>query len=809
MALLSSPITEMAPCYDVVVIGSGYGGAISAATLARARRHGRPLSVALLEKGEEIPTGRFPDEVNEALNQFQVDNPRGRAGNDNGLYYVHSDDDITVIQGCGLGGTSLINANVSLPPEERVWSDERWPAAIRDDADGRRAAGLQRALEVLRPTPYPDDREHPPTLKYAALQKSGESMGAPVYHPPINVTFEDGLNPSGMHQRGCTGCGDCVSGCNVSAKNTLMYNYLPEARADGARIFCGVNVRTVTRGDGGWLIRWQPANVQREAFGAPPLTLRAEVVVLAAGSLGSTEILLRSRAAGLSCSDRLGARFTGNGDVLGFGYNCDQRINGIGIGASAAETTLPHDRPGPTITGALDLRDRPELADGVVIEEGALPSPLRSVLPLAFTAAGAVIGQDTDQGVLDETKEKLRTLKSNVLGADAGAVQHTQTYLVMAHDDAEGRMELADDRLRIRWDGVGRQPMFARIYDQLRQATAALGGTLVPSPLFSKLLDYNLVTVHPLGGCPMAERAEDGAVNDRGQLFSGAQGDGVHADLYVLDGAIIPRPLGVNPLLTIAALAERGVELLAADRHWAVTARPEQREQLAHDGTPDPGAGTHLWFTERLTGHLAVRAGGIGAGDGFSEAQAGELTDDFAAAEKAGQAAGSTCSMVVTISTPDLAGFVRDPEQLADAIGTVELPALDSEPFTTTAGRFNLLVSEPGDRRDRRMRYRLPLVSASGRRVFLDGHKVVRDEPGIDVVSDTTTLFVAVHEGEDDTGPVIARGVIRIAAADFARQLTTFWARRGDGRADPVAAARFGRLFAGGLWDTYQPGGVG
>jgi len=91
----------------------------------------------------------------------------------------------------------------------------------------------------------------------------------------------------------------------------------------------------------------------------------------------------------------------------------------------------------------------------------------------------------------------------------------------------------------------------------LIDATKALGGTFVKNPIWAREFGHDLVTVHPLGGCVMASDAQHGVVNHKGQVFSGANGTAVHAGLYVSDGSVVPRPLGVNPLLTISALAER------------------------------------------------------------------------------------------------------------------------------------------------------------------------------------------------------------------------------------------------------------
>src|SRR6185369_7602725 len=148
--------------------------------------------------------------------------------------------------------------------------------------------------------------------------------------------------------------------------------------------------------------------------------------------------------------------------------------------------------------------------------------------------------------------------------------QNTQTYLVMAHDDGQGRMFLEKDRLRIDWPGVGAQPLFEKINQRLLEVTKPIGGSFVPNPTWSKLANQSLTSVHPLGGCVMAESADKGVVNHKGQVFSGNAGTGVHDGLLISDGSILPRPLGINPLLTISAIAERNCALLAEDRGWKI-----------------------------------------------------------------------------------------------------------------------------------------------------------------------------------------------------------------------------------------------
>ena len=131
------------------------------------------------------------------------------------------------------------------------------------------------------------------------------------------------------------------------------------------------------------------------------------------------------------------------------------------------------------------------------------------------------------------------------------------------------------------------------------------GGTFLPDPLWTKLFDHKLVSVHPLGGCVMAERAEDGVVDDRGRVFTGATGSDVHEGLFVWDGSIVPRPVGVNPLLTISALAERAAALLATAEGWKIDETPTGTGSSHH--RPAPAAAEAGPALHRADGRLLGR----------------------------------------------------------------------------------------------------------------------------------------------------------------------------------------------------------
>ena len=556
MPRLASPIGKLKSHYEVLVIGSGYGGGIAASRLARAGKQ-----VCLIERGREIQPGEYPRTELELLGEVQMDAPIQHFGSPTGLFDIRFNEDINAVVGCGLGGTSLINAGIALRPDPRSFADQRWPREIRS---APLDPWFARAEAMLRPAVYPD--AFPPLHKTAALAQSAAHLSLPCTPVPLLISFDapaGGVNHAGASQAACVGCGDCVSGCNYAAKNTVLMNYLPDAVNHGAEIYAGLRARSIKRADDSWQVVAERVD---DSDTEAQVVLHADLVILAAGTLGSTEILLRSRENGLALSSILGSRFSGNGDTLGFAYNADLAINGIGMGA---HSTGEIEMVGPCSTAMIDGRDTGDPAVGVIIEDGAIPGAMATLLPAILAAGAKLTGIDTDAGLRDRIEELARVLKSKLLGAYSGATRNSLFLLVVGHDDAAGQIVLEDDRARIHWPGVGQQAHFERASELLRHATAALGGTYIPNPVWNELTNHNLVTGHLLGGCPMGEDGNAGVVNHKGQVFTGT-GATIHPGLYVMDGAVIPRSLGANPLLTISALAERSCEYLARDYGWTI-----------------------------------------------------------------------------------------------------------------------------------------------------------------------------------------------------------------------------------------------
>ncbi|HWW44667.1 MAG TPA: GMC oxidoreductase, partial [Acidimicrobiia bacterium] len=777
---LSRPLNEMHDDYRVVVIGSGYGASIAASRFARAGQ-----SVCLLERGRELHPGEYPSTTIDAARHVQMQTVDGQEGDLRNLYAVQVGEEMSVFHGCGLGGTSLVNANVALRAEPWVLDDPRWPEALRKDRKGLEE-GYRRAEEILQPATYPES--YPPLAKIAALERS--AAGSLCYRTPINVTFQTGPNHVGVDQQACTGCGDCVTGCNYGAKNTLLMNYLPDAVAHGAHIFTEVDVRWVERAGDRWAVRYQPLGVGRGRFDAPPLTVIGDVVMVGGGTVGSNEVMLRSRAHGLAVSYQLGTRFTGNGDVLGFGYATGEPVHGVGAGPNAPE---PDRLPGPCITAVIDDRPDPAGEQGFVIEDAVIPGAIGEIVP-AQLASQAL--PDWLKARLHHGGGPLGLLRSVLTRGRRGVLDQTQTFLVMGHDNGDGRLVLnEDDRIRIDWPRVGTSSYYERVNARLVDAAKASGGRYVHSPIWTKWMRHSLVTVHPLGGCPMADRAEDGVVDERGRVFAGTNGTGVHEGLYVCDAAIVPRPLGVNPLLTISALAERIAALAAKDRGWKIdyrlpAAAPPQPE------APPPPARPGLRFTEEMKGWFAPGEQGV------VDAGTTDL-DAFEQAAAAGETAASPMSFILTISSDDARALTADLASPMHAVGTVSAPSLDSEPLTVEGGAFQLFAPDDPDPEIRHMWYRLPLLARDERRLFFEGFKVVKPGTMARAWPATTTLYVTVRADAPD-GAVLGRGILRIAPLDFAKQMRSMTVTGGVGAVERLRLlGRFQEAFAGLLLHEY------
>jgi cholesterol oxidase len=525
--------------YDVVVVGSGFGGAVLALRMAEAGRR-----VLVLEQGRRWPKQDFPRTVGQTGRGFWQ--PGGPQGFLEYRAFRHMD----VIQGVGVGGGSLHYFNVNVRAPARVL--DRWPKPI-DRKTMEPYYDLALAQLGSAPLVPPAGRALPPRTEafVAAARQSGlgqvDMLDIAVYTGPPR------RNAAGIEQEPCNYCGNCMLGCQVHAKNTLDLNYLALAeQRHGAEIWPLAKADCVRPADergGGYYVDFQRLDEQLPA-GARSGRVHGKRVVIAAGTLGSTELLLRSRDvhhALPKLGPALGRRFSGNGDMLF---------------AGAIDTKRPIDPAvGPSITAIVDCSTAEH---AITVEDLGLPDPMLWLAEGALPPSGGrfvemlrLLGRylGSSLGLMPRRSRISDGIGSLLRG---GRTVHFLPFLGMGSDAADGRLHLQDGALDLDWRHAASQSMFDSMESSMRKIAEAAGGTWSRSFLW-RWPARKLLTAHPLGGCVMGDGPETSVVGHACEVWN-------YPGLYVTDGAALPSALAVNPSLTIAAVAERAAQWILHGR---------------------------------------------------------------------------------------------------------------------------------------------------------------------------------------------------------------------------------------------------
>jgi cholesterol oxidase len=767
---------------DVVVVGSGFGGSVAAYRMAAVGR-----SVVVLERGGSYPPGSFartPAEM--ARNFWEPDEGK------HGLFDIWSFSGLEGVVSSGLGGGSLIYANVLLRKDEKwfVQHDplptggyEHWPIS-RTKLESHYDA-VERMIGTNR-YPYED------TAKTAAMRESAEALGMEFLLPPLAVTFarrpgeapvaraelpvpEYG-NVHRLPRLTCRLCGECDLGCNDGAKNTLDHTYLSAAKHHGADLRTRHEVKGFRPLQGGGYEVTYVVHTGADgepSRGLPTRTITCERLILAAGTFGTSWLLLRNVTAFPGISETLGSRFSGNGDLLCllFGAMKDGRPR------------LIEASRGPVITSAVRVGDAVD-GDGATgrghyVEDAGYPHFVDWLAEA--TQAGAEVKR-AGGFALKRIREKLTDSPDSSIGADLadllgdGEVSRTALPLLgMGRDVPDGVLHLHEGRLGVDWTTATSMNYFEGVRATMKAVGSHLGARFHDDPLW---IQKRVITVHPLGGAPMGRDSTEGVCDEYGEVFG-------YPGLHVMDGALLPGPVGANPSFTIAAVADRCCTHIIETSPPGSLLRARTRSTTAPDPVIGARAGEPLGvsFTEKMKGFVTL---------GVSDLQTGF---------EMGRRAGDMLMFELTIAVDDVDRFVREASHEATATGYLESDALGGR-FDVERGWFNLFVEE-NDPTSRRMLYRLWFSGPGGNPMTLTGFKQVHDDAGFDVWRDTSTLYVHILDGHVAPGGderVVAAGVITIHLPDFARQLTTFHSR-GARRAHGLEG--FGRLFLGQLWEVY------
>jgi cholesterol oxidase len=519
---------------DAIVIGSGFGGAIAACRLAESGR-----KVLILERGPYRKPQEFP-RLGSRLPAW-LWNSRW-----DGFFDLRMFGRMATLTSSGVGGGSHIYANVHLRAPERSFR-EGWPQGMGPSV---LAPYYEKAEKMLGVRPFPETIPLEKTRAYAHV---AQQLGADVFRPNLAVYFGDesdpGPNPQVRYDRDpyelgvnteqapCRLCGECDIGCTSNSKNTLDLNYLAVAtQRHGAQLRPLTEVITLKPKDGGYEVMFRDRATHAVDRRWAPL------VVLAAGTVNTNELLLRARdefATLPNLSPRLGEHFSGNGDFLAATLNGKQAVNPW---------------HGPTITLAIRHMDDQH---HFYLEEGGFAPDLAFIVglmrPKSEYLSKFVRGPVGYAARLSWFYKEVARMTGDNVHLQERLPNSTMIFLGMGQDGSDGVVRLRKrfgrrPGLDIQWDHARTRPLIAKMEEELKKVSTELGGQYVSNPLWSLL--GRLITVHPLGGAGISDDRELGALDPYGEVWG-------YKNLFVTDGAAVPRGIGPNPSLTISAIAER------------------------------------------------------------------------------------------------------------------------------------------------------------------------------------------------------------------------------------------------------------
>lgn len=538
--------------FDAVIVGSGFGGSISALRLAEAGK-----TVLVLERGKRYRAGEFPRDVRDADSLFWR-YPKRRDGR--GLYDVRFFSGIAAVVASGVGGGSLIYANIHIRPDATVFDDPRWTDSItRQTLDPY----FDKVAAMLNLAPLPVEIDLPKRNLY---RRAAQHLGREVFDPDMAVRWRDDeaaientqhseneqrkeidLNKNDRsangysendHSKACRFVAECEFGCQYGAKNSMDVTYLALAEKLGARVAPECLVTGIEPDAEGYTVHYEDvATAERRK-------VKGRRVVLAAGTLGTNEILLRCRDDARTLpklSPRLGYGYSGNGDFLGSIQNSREDLQPW-KGTDVTSVIKFFDRA-PEFTMAAPTFNQPVM--NVLASFGQRRGTLlRLLAPFVWGRLETLVPWAFAKGLLSQP--------SRLPAPHAGDASRMTNLFAIGRDNANGVINLKANRLDIHWDyAKENEQLINRMTDAMREVGDFYGGTF--APLISWNVFKRIITVHSLGGCHLSDTPERGVVSTRGEVHN-------YPGLFIADGSVVPTAIGFHPVMTICALAERIAE---------------------------------------------------------------------------------------------------------------------------------------------------------------------------------------------------------------------------------------------------------
>lgn len=516
--------------WDVIVIGSGFGGAITGCRLAE-----KGMKVLILERGRRWDVSQYPRKLGDAW-IFDADEPQKQ----NGWLDMRFFKDMIVAQGAGVGGGSLCYSSVALEANPEIFK-RGWPAEINyaELKPYYDKVSREMNLQVV-----PDGQV---SQRFKIARNAAEKLGysdrfskaalAVSFSEDWNYDLEDPFDPKhsrqfvnahGQKQGTCIHLGNCDLGCDVRAKNGLDVNYIPRAEQHGAEVRPLHVVRFIEPRREKYRVVFDRAESGRTNRGEET----ADRVILAAGSLGTTELLLR-------CRDQY-RTLPAISPLLGMSWS--PNANFISMGRYSGDGSV-RQSVGLAISSVIDFTDGSFKNQRFVVEDDGFPNVLLNAIKACLDGR---MKTRFGKSLLKEFEEHLRNdnLLSNLM-----------LWLGAGMDAADGQLRLKRKWympwkrvLSLDWEVENSRGVLDAIHEMHRNLTKATAGQPFAPPTWT--LFKNLLTLHPLGGCKMGVSRESGVVDHLGHVIG-------YRNLIVADGSILPTATGRNPSHTIAALAER------------------------------------------------------------------------------------------------------------------------------------------------------------------------------------------------------------------------------------------------------------
>ncbi len=504
--------------FDVVIIGSGFGGSVSALRLSE-----KGYKVAVIEAGRRFEDKDFP-KTSWRLNKFLYFPRLGL----NGIQRIHFLKDVLILCGAGVGGGSLVYANTLYVPPNSYFEDKQWSGITDWKTELEPFYDLAKRMLGVVDNPYfsPSDE----VIKRVA---EAQGRGHTFRLTPVGVHFGAGEGEAtedpffggvGPQRKGCTNCGECMTGCRHNAKNTLLKNYLYLAEKIGAKIFPGLTVTNLKQNADGWQV------TARKSSGFGSKKFSAKQVIVAAGTYNTQKLLLQMQETNLpKISKRLGYLSRTNSESL--------------VGAIMPNVDVDYSK-GVAITSSFHPDEETHVEPVRYGKGSNSMGLLQTLMTDGFEASSR-----RKQWVRLAIKSPITLLK--ILNVRKWS-QRTVIALVMQNVDSSVRVFRKGNRLTSQQDSAKPNATYIPLANETVKQIAQMQGGIAAGH-YGDLIGAPF-TAHFVGGCVVGDSDQTGVIDAYHRVWN-------YPTLHIVDGSTVTANLGVNPSLTITAQAERAMSM--------------------------------------------------------------------------------------------------------------------------------------------------------------------------------------------------------------------------------------------------------